>query len=131
MLPTDYHLLNIDDIVKIHRYPTVVTGFEVWNTKFSDSLDKNGKFNRYAASGPFRELEEMLENLGVWDNKIAIEYENGLFVGFYDGSWRIGTKCWHIGDHDQVYTHKDLLIRYKRYTEICKSKKWVRANKGH
>lgn len=119
-LNTDYHLLKIDEIVAVHQYPTIVEGFEVWNNNYSDSYDKDGKFNRWIAAGPFAKLEELLENLNLMDNKIAIEYKNGIFIGFYDNSWSIGTKCWHIGEHNRVVNHEIILQKYEAYKNRCK-----------
>ena len=79
--------------------------------------DENGKFNRWLHWGPFAELVEMLETMNLMDNKISVEYENGLFIGFYDGKVQIGTKCWHVGDHNYVKPHEDILNAYKRYKE--------------
>lgn len=112
---TDYHLLDVDKIKTIHQYPTVTDGFEVWNTSYSDSYDENRHYNRWLSWGPFAELVEMLETMGLMDNKISIEYKDGLFIGFYDGKVRIGTKCWHVGEHKYIKTHEDIINAYKKY----------------
>lgn len=116
---TDYHLLDIDEIKAIHQYPTVTEGFEVWNTSYSDSYDENGKFNRWLCWGPFAELVEMLEIMNLMDNKISVEYKNGLFIGFYDGKVRIGTKCWHVGEHKYIKSHDDIVKAYRLYKNYC------------
>lgn len=116
---TDYHLLDVDKIKAVHQYPTVTCGFEVWKTDYSDSYDEEGKFNRWLCWGPFADLVEMLEAMNLMDNKISVEYKNGLFIGFYDGHVTIGTKCWHSGDHNYVKTHEDILEAYKRYKAYC------------
>lgn len=118
---TDYHLLDVDEIVAIHQYPTIVDGFSVWQTDFVDDYDEDGKFNRYRQYGPFAELVELLEQLNLWDNKIAIEYKNGLFVGFYDRWFSVGTKCTHLG-HTYIKTHEEIMERYKNYCERCKNR---------
>lgn len=117
---TDYHLLDVEKIRNVHQYPTVTDGYEVWNTSYSDSYDENGNFNRWLDWGPFAELVEMLETMNLMDNKISVEYESGLFIGFYDGHVTIGTKCWHVGDHKYIKTHKDILNAYERYKAYCK-----------
>ena len=121
IVPTDYRLSDIDEIVAVHQYPTIVDGFSVWQTDFIDDYDEEGKFNRYRQYGPFAELVEFLEQLNLWDNKIAIEYKNGLFVGFYDRWFTVGTKCTHLS-HTYIKTHEEIMGRYKDYCERCKAR---------
>lgn len=114
-LRTDSTLTHVREIVAVHQYDCIVSGFVVWDTEFSDSKDDDGKFNRYVAWGPFAELVELLEHIGLMDNKIAVEYSNGMFIGFYDGEVTVGTRVRHFSDHPWIKT--DIYRRYKEYEE--------------
>lgn len=106
---TDYQLLRVDEIKNVYCYPTIVDGFEVWNTDWYE-----GPHDRYSDWGPFAKLVQLLEGLNVMDNKIAVEYANGVFVGFYDGKVRVGTSQRYLFDnpaHQKIYSKKDLLKR--------------------
>ena len=114
-LETDWNLLEETKIAAVHQYDCIVDGFEVWKTEFSDSKDEDGEFNRYVEWGPFAELVKFLEHINLMDNKIAVEYYNGLFIGFYDGTVRIGTRVHHLSDHPWI--KRDIVMRYKNYVE--------------
>lgn len=89
-MTTDYRMMHTDKIVRVHRYTTVVTDcFTVWETKW------NPEGNRFSEWGPFEDLVAFLEDINVMDNKIAVEYINGLYIGFYDGKVNIGTGVYH------------------------------------
>ena len=114
-LDTDYSLVDEQKIAAVHQYDCIVDGFTVWETKFSDSKDENGNFNRWIEWGPFADLVELLEHINLMDNKIAVEYYNGLFIGFYDGKVTIGTRVHHFSDHPWIKT--DIRKRVKEYEE--------------
>lgn len=121
---TDYNLLQVDDIVSVHQYPCMVNGYIVWDTDWLSSYDEDGNFNRYRSYGTFAELAELLEELGLLDNKIAIEYKSGLFVGFYDGKIRVGNRCHHFNTPSIVNNEK-ILERYNCYKTRCEIRdKW-------
>lgn len=108
---TDSMLLNVEDIKKVYCYPSIVSeGFEVWHTNWWE-----GPSDRYQDWGPFARLVKLLEGLRVMDNKIVVEYTNGVFVGFFDGSVRIGVEQRHLFENIQqkVIEQKDLLKRYR------------------
>lgn len=113
ILPTDYHLTDVSNWKTFHGYTTVTNGFSVWETRFSDSHDDNGKFNRYAEWGPFYDLVELLEKLNLMDNKIAIEYNNGLVVGLYDGRVRIGNKA-YPESYARSLNNEEIMAIYKK-----------------
>ena len=117
---TDYNLLQVEDIVEIHQYPTTVNGYAVWETEWMSDYDENGKFNRYRSYGPFSELAELLECLGLLDNKIAIKYKSGLFIGFYDGQIRVGNRCTHLSSTHYIKSSDEILERYNSYVNRCK-----------
>lgn len=114
-LDTDWTLSNEEEIAAVHQYDCIVDGFTVWKTEFSDSKDEDGKFNRWIKWGPFAGLVEFLEHINLMDNKIAVEYYNGIFIGFYDGEVRIGTRVHHFSDHPWI--KRDILRRYKEYEQ--------------
>jgi len=114
-LDTDWTLLDEKKIAAVHQYDCIVDGFTVWKTEFSDSKDEHGKFNRWISWGPFADLVELLEHIHLMDNKIAVEYYNGIFVGFYDGEVRIGTRVRHFSDHPWI--KRDIYRRCKEYEE--------------
>lgn len=86
-----HYLEDVSNIKRIHQYPSLCCGHQVWDTDWSDCKDDNGKFNRYVDWGPFQDLVETLEEIGLFDNKIVLVYEDGLHIGFYDGVVKIGT----------------------------------------
>ena len=112
-LDTDSRLVYESKIAAVHQYGSIVDGFIVWKTKFSDSKDEDGKFNRWIEWGPFADLVKFLENINLMDNKIAVEYYNGLYIGFYDGTVCVGTKVLHISDHPWI--KRDIHRRYVEY----------------
>lgn len=112
IMSTDYDLLDPSNIVSIQQYPTFTTGFEVWRTEWSDCHDDDGKFNRWINWGPFQDLHEMLERIGLLDNKIAIVYDNGLILGYYDGVIRIGTTYDNLGGYFK--SQEEILQRFDR-----------------
>ena len=112
LMSTDYNLLDPSNIVSIQQYPTFTTGFEVWRTEWSDSRDDEGRFNRWINWGPFQDLYEMLEKIGLVDNKIAIVYDNGLVLGYYDGVIRIGTYFNNRGGYFK--TQEEILQRFNK-----------------
>lgn len=114
-LHTDVSLLDERSIAAVHQYDCIVDGFVIWETKFSDDKDADGNFNRYISWGPFAELVRFLENINLMDNKIAVEYNNGLFIGFYDGKVIVGTKVRHFSDHPWI--KRDVHQRYKEYEQ--------------
>ncbi len=92
MMMLDSELEDLSNIVRIHQYPSLCIGYDVWKTKWSDSKDDNGNFNRYVEWGPFQDLVAELEKLNLMDNKIVLVYNNGIHIGFYDGTVQIGMK---------------------------------------
>lgn len=114
-LNTDYSLLDAEKIAAVHQYDCIVDGFTVWETRFSDSKDEDGNFNRWIGWGPFADLVKLLEHIDLMDNKIAVEYYNGIYVGFYDGKVTIGTRVHHFSDHPWIKT--DIRRRIKEYEE--------------
>jgi hypothetical protein len=114
-LHTDFSLIDEQKIAAVHQYDCIVNGFTVWNTEFSDSKDEDGNFNRWIQWGPFAELVELLEHINLMDNKIAVEYYNGMYIGFYDGEVTIGTRVHHFSDHPWIKT--DIHKRIKEYEE--------------
>lgn len=114
-LKCDFSLTDYDKIAAVHQYDCIVDGFKVWNTDFSDGKDADDKFNRYICWGPFANLVQLLEHINLMDNKIAIEYYNGLFIGFYDGEVTIGNRVRHLSDHP--YIKRDIRRRCIEYEE--------------
>lgn len=111
-LETDRYLTDINNMVKFYTYDCIVHGVCVWKTEWeSDQVD--GKFNRYQTYGPFYDLMQLLEQMNLLDNKIAIEYENGLFIGYYDGQFTIGTSVHKFWSHEK--DQSELLARYNKY----------------
>ena len=124
LMSTDYDLLDPSNMVSIQQYPTFTTGFEVWRTEWSDSRDDEGRFNRWINWGPFQDLKEMLEKIGLLDNKIAIVYDNGLVFGFHDGVIRIGTYFHNYGGYfknqEEILQRFDKVYPTKRYRKTRK-----------
>lgn len=114
-LDTDWTLIDENKIAAVHQYDCIVHGFTVWKTEFSDSKDEDGNFNRWIAWGPFANLVEFLEHINLMDNKIAVEYYNGLFIGFYDGEVTIGTRVHHFSD--KPWIRRNIAERYRKYEE--------------
>lgn len=112
LLDTDWGLLDISHVKKFYTYDCIVQGYTVWKTEWSDN-NLNGKFHRYVCYGPFAELMAMLEGMNLLDNKIAIEYNNGLYIGFCDGDFRVGTSVLKFGSHE--ISKEEILERYNRY----------------
>jgi hypothetical protein len=112
LMSTDYNLLDPSNMVSIQQYPTFTTGFEVWRTEWSDNHDDEGRFNRWIDWGPFQDLHEILERIGLLDNKIAIVYNNGLVLGYYDGVIRIGTYFNNRGGYFK--TQEEILQRFNK-----------------
>lgn len=119
LMLTDHYLLDPSNIISIQQYPTVTNGIEVWRTEWSDHRDDEGRFNRWINWGPFQDLHEMLEKIGLADNKIAIVYDNSLVLGYYDGVIRIGTSYDNLGGYfksqEEILQRFDKVYPNKRY----------------
>lgn len=122
-----HNLEDLTNITKIHQYPSLCIGHEVWNTDWSDSKDDNSNFNRYVCWGPFQDLVAELEELNLFDNKIVLVYEDGLHIGFYDGSVRIGTS---MSRYVSPYSINSEEIQ-KRISELDGMRKLRRMAKSH
>lgn len=109
---TDSYLINVDNMVKFYTYDCIVHGITIWKTEWESNY-VDGKYNRYQHYGPLYDLVELLEHMNLWDNKIAIEYSNGLFLGFYDGTFTIGASVHKFWSHEK--SHEELLKRYDTY----------------
>lgn len=106
---TDSYLTDIYNMETYYTYDCIVQGVEVWRTEWGTN-EIDGKFDRYQHYGPFYDLMQLLETMGLLDNKIAIRYKNGLCLGYYDGSFRIGKSVYKFWSHEK--DHEFLMKRY-------------------
>lgn len=110
----DFMLEDLSRVERLYQYPSLCVGYTIWKTKWSDSKDDNGKFNRYIEWGPFQDLVESLERIGLFDNKIVLQYKDGLCIGFFDGSVMIGQKVSDTYKSPYSVSKEEILERCKR-----------------
>lgn len=111
-LETDSYLTDVNNMETFYTYDCIVHGVDVWKREWGSDEDPDGKFNRYQSYGPFYDLMQLLERMNLLDNKIAIKYKNGLYLGYYDGVFTIGTSVHKFWSHEK--SHEEILERYNR-----------------